>query len=128
MLTATVSLPTGALHLGSTFEQASGAEVEAEIVGTDEFDDEKHYQVEWADMVKERVDSYLDREAALLEASADSDGMARHQREATAREVADGLDTSHQSVAELLRRGTGNLVEPSLPSGSEDPDNTMTAQ
>ena len=39
-----------------------------EIVASARFDEEAFYHVEWTDDVKRRIDSYLDKEGALLEA------------------------------------------------------------
>lgn len=146
----------------------------ADIVETDEFDEEKYYQVDWTSVVDERVNAYLDQEASLLEAHADATGWRvkirfatrdqfdafrehlteqgqsfhleqltepgapresagdltpaqrdalvtakergyyRVPREITARELADELGMTHQSVSELLRRGTENLINTTL--------------
>lgn len=153
-----------------------------EVVETATFDDEKYYQIEWTDTVIERINSYLDREASLLEASASSNGWqiqirfsSREQfdafrnhlserghqfrllqltepgaarqsfgevtpdqrralvtakergyyrvpREITARELAEELDMSHQSVSEILRRGTENLIDTTLTTEDEGPE------
>lgn len=44
------------------------------IVETAEFDDEKYYQLEWNDTVKQRINTYVDKEGSILNASASSDG------------------------------------------------------
>jgi predicted DNA binding protein len=152
-----------------------------EVVDTATFDDEKYYQIEWTEPVIERINSYLDREASLLQASANSDGWRvqirfgtrdqfdtfreylsdedyqfrmlqltepgaprqtfggvtpdqrealvaamergyyRVPREITARELADELDMSHQSVSETLRRGTENIIDATLTTEDESP-------
>lgn len=46
----------------------------SEVVETHEFDREKYYQIDWIDDVERRIDAYLDKEGAILEASADSEG------------------------------------------------------
>lgn len=141
-----------------------------DIVETTEFADEKYYQLEWSDTVQHRINTYVDMEGSILNASADSDGWRvrirfatqdqfdafrdhlteqgchfqlreltkpgtprqsygeltpdqrnalvtamEHgyyevPREITARELAEELDTSHQAVSALLRRGTENLI------------------
>lgn len=148
-----------------------------DIVETTEFPDEKYYQLKWSDTVQHRIDTYVDMEGSILNASADSDGWRvrirfatrdqfdafrdhltdrgylfqlreltkpgtprqsfgeltpdqRHAlvtamehgyyevpREITARELAEKLDTSHQAVSTLLRRGTGNLINTLLTTG-----------
>lgn len=145
-----------------------------EIVEKSEFEDEKYYQLDWAEGIEERVDSYLDKQASILNASANSEGWRvqirfanrdqfdvfreelhereisfrlvqltepgtprqtygevtseqrdalvaakergyyRVPREVTARELAEEFDMSHQSLSELLRRGTENLIGASL--------------
>lgn len=145
-----------------------------EIVEAYEFDNEKYYQLDWSERIEERIDSYLDKEASILDASANSEGwkvrirfVTRDQfdafreklheqdisfeldrltepgaprqtfggvtldqrdalvaakkrgyyrvpREVTSRELAKDLDMSHQSVSELLRRGTENLIDATL--------------
>lgn len=149
------------------------------ITGTTEFSDEKHYQLKWSDTVIEQINEYIDREASLLEASANSDGWQvkirfmsyeqfdvfrerlseqdcsfqltrlvepgaprqssgnvtpdqrkalvtakesgyyRVPRKLTARELAEELDMSHQSLSELLRRGTENLIDTTLTTAGE---------
>lgn len=144
------------------------------IVETYEFDDEKYYQLDWAEHIEERIDSYLDKQASILDASASAEGWRvrirfvnrdqfdafrdvlherditfqlrqltepgsprqtfgdltpdqrdalvtarkrgyyRVPREITARELAEELDISHQSVSELLRRGTESLIDATL--------------
>jgi predicted DNA binding protein len=42
------------------------------------------------------------------------EGYFEVPREITIRELAERLDTSHQAVSELLRRGTANLVDATL--------------
>lgn len=44
-------------------------------------------------------------------------GYYRVPREITIQELAEELDVSHQAVSELLRRGTGNLVQTLLTTG-----------
>ncbi len=43
-------------------------------------------------------------------------------RKATADDLADGLDISHQAVSERLRRGHGSLVKNALAIGTDEPD------
>lgn len=153
-----------------------------EIVEEYEFEDEKYYQLDWAESVETRINEYLDKEASILDASANSEGWRlrirfvnrdqfdtfrehlherdmsfqlnhltepgaprqtvgeitpdqrnalvaakRHgyyrvPREITARELADEFDMSHQSVSELLRRGTENLIEATLVTEDEGPE------
>jgi len=45
-----------------------------DIVQTYEFDDEKYYQIEWTDGVSRRINTFLDKEGSMLEASATADG------------------------------------------------------
>lgn len=145
-----------------------------EIIEGYAFVDEKYYQLDWDDTIEKRIDSYLDKQASVLDASATSDGwririrfanrdqfdifrehlreqevafqldqliepgVPRHsfgsvtpnQREAlvaaaergyyrvpsetTSRALADDLNISHQSLSELLRRGTENLINDTL--------------
>ena len=156
-----------------------------EVVETATFDDVKYYQVEWTDPVIERINSYLDQEASLLQASANSEGWRvqirfatrdqfdafrerlsdeghqfrllqltepgaprqsfgevtpdqrealvtakergyyRVPREITARELADELDMSHQSLSELLRRGTETLIKTTLTTEDEGPKDSI---
>ena len=46
----------------------------AEIVEMYQFDDEKYYQLEWAQSVQNRIDSCLDKAASILDASVDAEG------------------------------------------------------
>jgi len=149
------------------------------IVEKYKFENEKYYQVEWSDKVEDRIDRFVDKEASILAASANSEGWRiqirfanrdqfddfrafleaqgysfdlvdltepgaprqsygeltpvqrnalvtamengyyRVPREATARDLADELDMSHQAVSELLRRGTENLIQSLLTTNDE---------
>lgn len=153
-----------------------------EIVDTNEFDGEKHYNLKWSEEVIDRINAYTDMEASILTAEANEEGwrvqfrfVSRDQfdtfrekltdegysitllnliepgnprqsygeltptqhdvlvaayeagyydvpRETTARELADELDTSHQSVSEILRRGTGKLIEGALATTADTED------
>lgn len=153
-----------------------------EIVERYEFDDEKYYQIEWTESIIERIDSYLDKAASILDASANSRGWRiqirfatrdqfdtfcehlqenemsfqlkdltkpgaprqtfgeltpgqrdalvaarergfyRVPREITTRELAAELDMAHQSVSELLRRGTENLIDATLVTEEGGPE------
>lgn len=44
------------------------------IVESNEFDEEKYYQLDWSDSVIDRINTYLDQEASLLEAKASNEG------------------------------------------------------
>lgn len=44
------------------------------IVETSEFSDEKYYHLDWDDDVKERIDTYVDRNGSILYAEATDDG------------------------------------------------------
>lgn len=44
------------------------------IVGADEFDDQKYYEIEWSDDVTRQVDAFLDRDGSILHARASADG------------------------------------------------------
>lgn len=48
-------------------------------------------------------------------------GYYKVPREITARELAEELDMSHQSLSELLRRGTENLIDATLVTEDEGP-------
>lgn len=151
-----------------------------EIVGTDEFDDERYYQLQWSDTVEERVNAYIDQQGSIIDANATTDGwrlrlrfvsrdqfdafretlterghsfelldltepgaprvsaggVTPDQRDAlvtardrgyyevprgiSSRELAAELDMSHQSLSELLRRGTEALIDSTLTT--EDPE------
>ena len=150
------------------------------IIETDEFSDEKYYHLEWDDDIKKRIDTYVDQEGSILQATATEDGwevefrfasreqfdefrtMLREQghtfelvdlyepgsprqtegevtpaqrdalvaavergyykipREISTRELADELGISHQSVSEILRRGTENMVTSHLVTTADD--------
>jgi DNA-binding CsgD family transcriptional regulator len=145
-----------------------------EIVGGAEFDGEKYYNLEWADPIEERVNSYIDKQGSILSAEATSHhwklrirftsreqftsfrerlseqghsfelldltepgsprtstgGLTPNQREAllaarehgyykipreiSTRELADELGITHQSLSELLRRGTEKILDSTL--------------
>lgn len=57
----------------------------------------------------------------VLQAAAEA-GYFEVPRSVTTRELAEQLDRSHQSLSELLRRGTANLVSGSLSSGAPAPE------
>jgi len=44
------------------------------VVGSDEFDDEKYYEIEWSEEVTRRIDLILDRDGSILHARASADG------------------------------------------------------
>ena len=44
------------------------------IVETDEFDDQKYYEIDWSDDVARRIDAYLDKDGSILHARASADG------------------------------------------------------
>lgn len=145
-----------------------------EIVEMCEFADEKYYQIEWVESTKEQINSYLDKAASILDASANCEGWRvkiqfatrdhfdvfckqlreqeisyelkqllepgaprqsfgkitpdqrdallaakeagyyRVPKEITARELAEEMDMSHQSLSEILRRGVDNLITDTL--------------
>jgi predicted DNA binding protein len=45
-----------------------------DIVQTDEFDSEKYYRMKWTDAVNRRIDTFLDKEGSILDASVTADG------------------------------------------------------
>lgn len=45
----------------------------AEIVEAYEFEDEKYYQIDWAEATDERIDAYIDQRGSILDAEADAD-------------------------------------------------------
>ena len=45
-----------------------------DVVEAYEFADEKYYQLDWAEDVDERIDSYVDQRGSILDAEADADG------------------------------------------------------
>ncbi|RKD94893.1 helix-turn-helix domain-containing protein [Halopiger aswanensis] len=151
-----------------------------EIVGGDEFGEEKYYHIDWNEETYERISAYIDKEGSLLQADATDDGweleirfVGRDQfdefrtmlhergyafellnlyqpgaprqtegevtsaqrnalvtaaelgyykvpREISTRELADELDISHQTVSELLHRGTENLITSHLTTTAAD--------
>ena len=153
-----------------------------DVVEAYEFDDQKYYQLDWAEPIEGRIDAYLDKKASMLDASANATGwrvrirftsreqferfrehlhdndvpfqleqlgkpeaprqtfgdvtpdqrnalaLARNHgyfripREVSTRELADELDISHQSVSELLRRGTENLIDATIVTADERPE------
>lgn len=61
---------------------AGDSSVDAVVEAT-EFVGEKYYQIDWSDAVDDRVDSYLDREASILNARGTVDGWRLRIRFAT---------------------------------------------
>lgn len=87
----------------------------ANVVETDEFADEKYYQLEWSDAVKEQVDIFLDMEGSILDASATAEGWKVRVRFAS-REQFDAFREyfdEHEYSFELL-----DLTEPGAPRQS----------
>lgn len=87
----------------------------ANVVETEEFADEKYYNLEWSDAVKERVDLFLDMEASILDASATAAGWKVRVRFAS-REQFDVFREyfdEHDHSFELL-----DLTEPGAPRQS----------
>lgn len=68
---------------------------------------------------RDRVGSLTPEQRAVLEAAA-ANGYFAVPRAITTRELAEELDTSHQSLSELLRRGIENLVTAQLGSALDE--------
>lgn len=66
----------GATDFDAVDEALAADPTVADVVETEEFDGEKYYQLEWSDVVKRRIDIFVDKEGAILEA-AGSDGTWR---------------------------------------------------
>lgn len=66
---------------------------------------------------RRQVGELTPEQRQVLEVAAE-EGYFEVPRSVTTRELAEQLDRSHQSLSELLRRGTANLVSASLPAES----------
>lgn len=82
------------------------------IVDAYEFADEKYYQLDWADEVDERIDTYVDQRGSILDAEANADGWQLRIRFVSR----DQFDSFRDALAE---QGVGfellDLTEPGAP-------------
>lgn len=87
----------------------------AEIIETDEFGDEKYYQLKWSDDVTQRINMFLDMEASILDATADADGWRLRIRFATREQ----FNTFREYLTEQdIQFTLLDLVEPGSPRQS----------
>lgn len=92
------------------------------IVGSDEFEDEKYYEIEWSEDVTRRIDMILDRDGSILHARASADGWRIEIRFGSRDRFREFRDRVRDRGLSFDLRGLSEPGSPRRASGEVTPD------